>query len=191
MSEFGEGNNVQELERGVNLSEAYGGRFIYASEAEGQNTEIIRSANFTIPVSYAEEDKRFRLTGLEVKEKLGVIVSGIISEDSAKINHILVDGKLRGGEVSKALLENLEAQFLKQGKTDIYAVFANPKTVEFFVKKGFEVINHLQLKPEIAEQLDINLTDLDSRVASVEDFIRVKKEDGASLRQVLMYKHLK
>ena len=168
-------------------------RFIIPHAAKGQNTHslTIKESDFEMPVSFHVEGENFYITGLRNEGDVGAIIWGNISKDLVKIKHIELAKYLRGKGVGKALLADLEQQLAQQGVTTAYSAFANPDTVEFFLKKGYNIIPLKSLSEEQRTRLDMDTEDYDDRIMDEDSFNSLKRNEQVELKKILLHKEIK
>ena len=162
--------------------------FIFPQVAKGLDIHTLKIGDFEMPVSFRKEDGRFVVTGTQTESNEGGIISGRISGELAKINHIELTEKLRGVGVGKVLLTDLEEQLGKQGAKTIYAAFFNTSTIEFFLKNGYIIIPVESLDEDTKKNLKFNINNFDTKINNKEEFEAEK--DREDRRQVLLRKEL-
>ena len=176
------------------LRVAYGGKFINPSPAGASDAHELHAKTSKVPVSFATEAGRFRLSGIQGGTSDGVIVSGVITGDAVKINHILVSEALRHTGISGALLAELENQLKLQHVKIAYATFGKLGTVDFFLKNGYVIIPFDSLEEEIKKSLDMRAEGIETDVRNDDDYaklgLKIKEDPEYDSRQILLAKKL-
>ena len=191
--ESDESNQTEVLPQSIYDETRIPDKFINPRVAEGSDIHELKAGDFEMPVSLEIEDGRFFITGIQNESNKGGIVSGRISGDMVKINHLDLAKELRDSSktytgVANALLTDLEGQLGKQGAKTIYAAFFNTGTVEFFLKNGYAVIPAESLDEDTKKNLKFNLNNFDTKINNEEEF--EKEKDREDRRQVLLRKNL-
>ena len=107
------------------------GRLISPSKAEGSDVHELKLENIRIPVSFAVlPSGHFRMNGLREGDNSGLVMSGFIFNQDAKINHVIIDEPLKryakeseNARVGEAALSDLEESLREHGAETAYAVF--------------------------------------------------------------------
>ncbi|MCX6747717.1 MAG: hypothetical protein NTW98_02100 [Candidatus Nomurabacteria bacterium] len=185
---------------GIDLSTIDNGRLIHHSQAEDVDAQSLNIGEINIPVSFKVLDSgHFRMNGLMENSKDGVVVSGVVSNELAKINHINVEslkdyarehGNPRIGE---ALITELEQRFKNIGVKKVYVVFYGLKTVSFFLRNGYEILSPQSLTEEQKnnlDTLDVNINDLDQTITNQEDFTKLMEMQESDNKHMLLTKHI-
>ncbi|MFA6253601.1 MAG: GNAT family N-acetyltransferase [Patescibacteria group bacterium] len=150
----------------------------------------LETENLKMPISFnIKEGTRFDIGGIQVDSNRGLIISGVIAEDNAKINHIFVDEELRGGS-GKALLDKLEEQLEKQRISKIFCTFEKIGTVEFFLQNGYCIISVESITEKQRKSLEIDDTAFDERITNDEDLKFLKTQGEVRLKNILLLKEI-
>ncbi len=179
----------------VDLTTIDGGRLIYPSKAEGPGVHNLKVEGLIIPVSFTVlPEGRFRINGLQEGGSVGLVMSGFMSGNCAKINHVKVEEDLRnqakehgGVRVGEAALLDLEQSLKEKGATISYAVFSVLKTIEFFRRNGYKVSSIGALDGNIKTQLGIKPYGFNKQITNDETFEQLKENNK---KQVLLEKQL-
>ncbi len=169
-------------------------QFIDAEKARDETAHTIEVSGLQIPVEFiTDEEGRYGLRGIEETTGDGIIISGRIACEQAKINHLNIGEKLRdsGGEfkgVANRVLADTELELKKRGVETIYAGFLNPSSVVFFTKNGYEVRPFSTLTEKQQLALGLNPQDFDARIGSINDFDALK--DRQDPHKILLVKKL-
>ncbi|MDR3643329.1 MAG: hypothetical protein P4L74_06940 [Candidatus Doudnabacteria bacterium] len=168
-------------------------KFVIPHAAEGSNIRDISSKNgdLRIPVSFHIDGNNFYITGLQNETNSGAIMWGTISEDLAKIKHIEFAKNLKGSGLARAMLLDLEAQFMNLGVKVAFPAFAKTETVDFFLKNGYEIMPINSLNTEQKMRLDINTEDFDQRVENEDSYKKLKEQPENDFRKILLKKQIK
>lgn len=171
------------------LLTAYGGRFIFPQKAEGVTAHDIKGRDLSVKVDFVIEAGRFSLNGALEDGVSGVVVSGIINTETVNVTHISITDALRGKGLGNSLLYDLESQFKQLAIKLVYASFANPETVKFFLKNGYEIIP-LNSLGEQKEQLGLGPENYETRVGNYEDFNKLEKAGEKNFSKILLRKEI-
>ncbi len=183
-------NNNKEIENQSEYDEdTIPEEFINPHPADDNRSYKLPLDDINIPISFTHNEKGlFRINGLESSTNKGVIISGRLAEEVAKINHIIIHEQLKNLGVAKTLLTELEKNLTDEKIKTIYAGFAKPKTIEFFLKNGYTIVPVNILTDEIKRQIKLNSEDFDIKVSNEENFKSLKENDLKTLKKVLLKK---
>ncbi len=172
----------------------------YPYLAEGDGVHELIADEFHMPVSLQiRADGRFGFSGLQEQTGKGAIISGKVSGDVAKVNHIIVDEELRDSAgtfqgVADALLADLENELKARDVKIIYAVFIKTPIVKFLLQNGYEVIPIASLPEDVQKRLQLNPMNFNQRVNNAEEFLARPESESSYqivlLNQILLRKNI-
>ena len=166
-------------------------KFVVPHEASGSEIVEIASKDgeVKIPVAFHTEGDDFYITGLQPSTNEGGIISGKISVDAAKVNHIDLAKNFRNLKLGQAFLNSLEQALKKRNVKNAYAVFGRQGTIDFFLRNGYTVISLSALNENQKKELVIDPKDF-QEIRNNEEYAEAIKIEGTLKRKLLMVKDL-
>lgn len=172
----------------------------YPYSAQGDGVHELIAGEFCMPVSLqVRADGRFGLSGIQERNGKGAIISGKVSGDVAKINHIILDEELRDSAgtfqgVAEALLADLETELEMRDVKIIYAVFIKTQIVKFLLQHGYEVMSIASLPEDVQKRLQLNPMNFNKRVNNTKEFLARPESESTYqvvlLNQILLRKEI-